>query len=188
MGMFHISARGIWQASSRLALQAILDEIPSNSNRSLIQARANSLVKNHAENLRILEKAEMDIPSDGSLTVPNLLGVVRKTLPERTLFLNESITNFNITWSHLLSSRPGSHFTAGASSLGWGLGACVGASLAQTEKELICLIVGDGSFLFGVPSSAYWIARRYNTVRSYPYVRLGGFLSSLVAIPHDNTS
>ena len=25
-------------------------------------------------------------------------------------------------------------------------------------------IVGDGTFLFGVPSAAYWMARRYNTV------------------------
>jgi hypothetical protein len=29
--------------------------------------------------------------------------------------------------------------------------------------ELIVAIVGDGSFLFGVPSSAFWMARRYNT-------------------------
>ncbi|KAJ2985897.1 hypothetical protein NUW54_g9992 [Trametes sanguinea] len=57
---------------------------------------------------------------------------------------------------------------SGASSLGYALGAAVGAYLgnivAQKEHDLIAAVVGDGVFLFGVPASAYWMARRYNTV------------------------
>jgi thiamine pyrophosphate-dependent acetolactate synthase large subunit-like protein len=41
---------------------------------------------------------------------------------------------------------------------------------AEPEKggngyELVVAIVGDGSFMFGVPSSAFWMARKYETVR-----------------------
>jgi acetolactate synthase-1/2/3 large subunit len=48
----------------------------------------------------------------------------------------------------------------GGGSLGWAGGAAVGAKLAAPGRTVVCL-VGDGSFLFGVPSSAQWVARRY---------------------------
>lgn len=49
-----------------------------------------------------------------------------------------------------------------------GLGAAIGAHFGgqvspNVASDLIVLVVGDGSFLFGVPSSAYWMARRYST-------------------------
>src|SRR5262249_22095334 len=34
--------------------------------------------------------------------------------------------------------------------------------LARPEKTVICL-TGDGSYMFSVPSSVHWIARRYQT-------------------------
>ena len=34
----------------------------------------------------------------------------------------------------------------------------------SNKHDLIVAVVGDGTFLFGVPSTAYWMARRYNTV------------------------
>ncbi len=59
--------------------------------------------------------------------------------------------------------------SSGASSLGWGTGDAIGATLAgkadpSQARDLTTLIVGDGSFIFGVPSAAYWMARRYDTV------------------------
>jgi thiamine pyrophosphate-dependent acetolactate synthase large subunit-like protein len=58
-------------------------------------------------------------------------------------------------------------YTSGGSSLGWGLGAAIGAhcgyAATQTMNDLTVLVTGDGSFLFGVPASAFWIARRYQT-------------------------
>lgn len=48
-----------------------------------------------------------------------------------------------------------------------GLGAAIGAHLGyeatKTQNDLTVLVVGDGSFLFGVPASAFWIAKRYQT-------------------------
>lgn len=48
-----------------------------------------------------------------------------------------------------------------------GLGAAIGAHFGyqatNTKNDLTVLVVGDGSFLFGVPASSYWIARRYGT-------------------------
>ncbi len=63
---------------------------------------------------------------------------------------------------HLRASRPGSADRVRRRSLGWAGGGAVGAKLACPERTVVCL-VGDGSFLFGVPSSAQWVARRYGT-------------------------
>lgn len=47
-----------------------------------------------------------------------------------------------------------------------GSGAGEGGGQQGNRFDLIVAIVGDGGFLFGIPSSVYWMARRYNTVRS----------------------
>ncbi|XP_006457656.1 hypothetical protein AGABI2DRAFT_230152 [Agaricus bisporus var. bisporus H97] len=111
---------------------------------------------------------------ESSLDVPNLLGTVRKAIQnltpskgQKTLILNEAITNYPIVWGHIRPETPGSYFTAGGGSLGWGLGAAVGAHLSSAvsklEHELSVLIVGDGCFMFGVPTTAFWMARKYQT-------------------------
>jgi thiamine pyrophosphate-dependent acetolactate synthase large subunit-like protein len=49
--------------------------------------------------------------------------------------------------------------TSGAC-LGWGVGAAVGAKIAQPDKQVICL-QGDGGFLFGGQPMALWTMSRY---------------------------
>ncbi|KAL5501520.1 hypothetical protein ACEPAH_8780 [Sanghuangporus vaninii] len=44
---------------------------------------------------------------------------------------------------------------------GWGLGDAIGASLSRNDLDLVVLVIGDGPFLFDVPASAFWIARKY---------------------------
>ena len=43
--------------------------------------------------------------------------------------------------------------------LGWGLGAAMGAKLAAPKKTVICTL-GDGSYMFGEPTSAHFTAER----------------------------
>ena len=62
---------------------------------------------------------------------------------------------------------------SGGTSLGYALGAAVGAYMGAATRgadagaawEMVVAVVGDGDFLFGQPSTAYWMARRYMTVR-----------------------
>ncbi len=49
--------------------------------------------------------------------------------------------------------------TAGV--LGWGIGAALGVKLAARDKTVISC-VGDGSYMFGVPSAAHWVSRKMN--------------------------
>lgn len=170
IGMFHIDAVLRCKADAETALLQIVQALPrvTELHNERFSLRGTQLAEHYERRLGKLDNAESTYPEDGSFTVQNLLGVVRRLTPEKTLVLNESITNFPLVWDHLCPQFPGSYLTAGSSSLGWGLGAAIGASIGgkvvQTENEMIILVVGDGSFLFGIPSVAFWMARRYETV------------------------
>ncbi|MBX5467601.1 MAG: thiamine pyrophosphate-requiring protein [Firmicutes bacterium] len=61
---------------------------------------------------------------------------------------------------HLQRTRPGTYFSSGGSSLGWGGGAALGAKLAAPDRTVVHLS-GDGAFIFGIPTAVYWMAKRY---------------------------
>jgi acetolactate synthase-1/2/3 large subunit len=74
-----------------------------------------------------------------------------------TVILNE----LGLDTAQFAFDQPGSFFTVSqAGVLGWGIGAALGAKLAAPEKTIVSC-VGDGSYMFGVPSAAHWAARRY---------------------------
>src|SRR5690625_5736483 len=58
-------------------------------------------------------------------------------------------------------TKPGSIFGSGAGGLGWNGGAALGDKLADSSKTIIN-IVGDGCYLFSVPSSVHWMSKKYN--------------------------
>jgi acetolactate synthase-1/2/3 large subunit len=75
-----------------------------------------------------------------------------------TIILNE----IGLDTSQFVFDQPGTFFTVSqAGVLGWGIGAALGARLAAPDKTVVAC-VGDGSYMFGVPSAAHWAARRYN--------------------------
>jgi acetolactate synthase-1/2/3 large subunit len=97
---------------------------------------------------------------DGTVTAEYLVACVREAIGQDAVVLTEAITNYHIVCEHLRPSRPGSLIGSGGSSLGWSGGAAVGAKLAAPGRTVVSL-VGDGSYLFGVPATAQWMARRY---------------------------
>ncbi|KAJ6498297.1 thiamine pyrophosphate enzyme, N-terminal TPP binding domain-containing protein [Mycena vulgaris] len=178
VGQWHVDAEMMCNADVVLALEGInaaVDAVNVESSvSSLITQRKIELQNEHEEWVRKLDHLEgtwvLDLQS-GRATVPNVLGVLRRAIEKqtpshsllKTLVLNEGITNYATVWEHMRTEAPGGQITSGGSSLGWSLAAAVGAHMGGKDYELIVSIVGDGSFMFGVPSSAYWIARRYET-------------------------
>ena len=82
---------------------------------------------------------------------------MRGLINERTIVLFEAPSGTESIPSILRMSTPGSFYSSGGAGLGWAINAAVGAKLANPSAEVIS-IVGDGCYLFGVPSSAYWVA------------------------------
>lgn len=67
-----------------------------------------------------------------------------------------------LTFDYLQMEQPGCFLGTGtAGGLGRGMGAALGAKLAAPERQVIAAI-GDGSYMFAVPTAAHFVARAYD--------------------------
>lgn len=107
-------------------------------------------------------------PPQGKLTVPFFMSRFRSACRGvRVVGLNESTTNLGNVADHLRHETALSLIGSGGGALGWYSGAAVGACLALQARgrgeDLVVAFTGDGTWLFGIPSCAYWMAKKYNT-------------------------
>jgi acetolactate synthase-1/2/3 large subunit len=72
-------------------------------------------------------------------------------------------------------TKPGTYFQqSSAGGLGWGLGAALGAKLAEPERFVVAAI-GDGSYMFGNPTPAHFIARAHDLPVLFVVANNGGW-------------
>lgn len=159
-----------WKCDSSLALQQLAEtirskqELVASETQTRIKARTDRLMKRFAARQSRLLKAETSLAHSGRLTVPYFMAHLRDACSGiRVVGLNESTTNLGNVANHLHHSEAHTLIGSGGGSLGWYSGAAVGASLALRsvgrEDDLIVAFTGDGTWLFGVPSCAYWMAK-----------------------------
>ena len=163
MSMWHIPARRFAAADSKVALEQIcrfvLDKVLVDA--GAVETRRGVVTAASRARRAALESLEQ--PEPGVITPRYLTACVRELLAGTdALVLTEAITNYQAVAEHLRASRPGSLLGSGGGSLGWAGGGAVGAKLASSPERTVVSLVGDGSYLFGVPSSAHWVARRYH--------------------------
>lgn len=178
----HVDADLICKADPEVALTQLITALDSPEFKALTadalparQARLRGLRSAWIDGLAADEQVKSLAPDGIALAVPYVLGTLRDVVcaqtpskGEKVLWVNEAISSYHLAWTHLKPEHPGSMIASGGTSLGYSLGASIGAYLggivAEKGYELIATVVGDGTYLFGIPASAYWIARRYNTV------------------------
>jgi acetolactate synthase-1/2/3 large subunit len=162
MPLFHIPAEGAWRTDAQTALSQLSDHFAANPpDPAIVAARHAHYAGLHGERAATLAALEKK-PADGVITGEFLLARLRAQADDTMLFLNEGISHYHTVFNHLALDRPGSIITSGGGSLGWNGGAAIGAKLARPENTIVAL-TGDGSFMFSVPSSVFWMARRYET-------------------------
>ena len=89
--------------------------------------------------------------------------------PGDTIWAIEAVTNTVFVHEGIRPTLPGSWINCGGGGLGWSGGGALGIKLASEYEaklkggkgKFVVQIVGDGTFLFSVPGSVYWIAKRY---------------------------
>src|SRR5262245_48166970 len=161
MPLWQIPARRVFRADAATALRQINGRLDAaDIDEESVKVRRASYARLSEARRRKLLRAER---LEGNVITPEYLtACVREHIDQNTCVLNEGITNYGTIIDHLGATRPGQMLASGGGSLGWNGGAAVGVKLACPEKTVICL-TGDGSYMFSVPSSVHWIARRYQT-------------------------
>lgn len=161
MPLWYIPATHVLRADSATALGQLNGYLDGISVDQDSVAERTAHYSSHSESRR-KKLTELEKPSGDVITAEYLTARVRNHVSRDAIVLNEGITNYVAITNHIASCLPGTRYTSGASSLGWHGGAAIGAKLAMPEREVVCL-TGDGSFMFTVPSTVHWMARRYQT-------------------------
>jgi acetolactate synthase-1/2/3 large subunit len=161
MPLWQIPARLVFRADAEEALRQLNDyiDIAEIDEEAIEERRAHYARLSEARRQKLLQAERLE----GDVITPEYLtSCVRQRIDSDTIVLSEGVTNFRTIFDHLGALRAGSLFTSGGGSLGWNGGAAIGVKLGCPDKTVICL-TGDGSYMFSVPSSVHWIARRYQT-------------------------
>lgn len=167
-------ANGRWKADSFTALTQLVDYIKNDTvlTKALRDPkyadRADARSKVHEDRLANIA-SQPKLSDEEALDAHNIGSLMRTLLPESTTYVVEAVTCSQILSDQLQPSRPGSWINCGGTGIGWSNGAALGVkmALADLEKEgaqkpnLVCQVVGDGSFMCAAPSSALWVASKF---------------------------
>lgn len=171
MPVFYLNAAARYFADSYQAITQITSYItssPLSEQLSLeeFDKRWELLGESHDKLLAAIAAAAEPKP-DGTFGTGYLCRTLRKLVPVDTIWAIEAVTNTGFVADNIQATFPGSWINCGGGGLGWSGGGTLGIKLA-TEYEngpgkgkFVVQIVGDGTFLFSVPGSVYWISMRY---------------------------
>lgn len=151
------------QADSSKAIPALVFEVRKRMTAAqsrAAEARRAAISEAHLQARQEQAQLALSKANDSPIAPEWLAYCIGKVLDEDTVVVNEAVTNGPNVASYVPRSKPGTLYGSGGSSLGWALGASLGAKLAAPDRTVACL-VGDGAFIYGCPTSAYWAADTY---------------------------
>jgi acetolactate synthase-1/2/3 large subunit len=158
MTLWHIDTEQSFAADAATALAQVTDALAARPKVDAAVRTAHWAARHTERALRLAREAA----PGGALTAEYVTAMVRRHAHRDAIFLNEGITNYGAIHDHAAPELPGTLYASGASSLGWHGGAAIGMKLAEPDREVVAL-TGDGSYMFSVPSTVHWMARRYRT-------------------------
>ncbi|KAF2649638.1 DHS-like NAD/FAD-binding domain-containing protein [Lophiostoma macrostomum CBS 122681] len=174
-------AHGRWRAEAYTAVRQIVEHVSNDPflrvklGEEKYTERRKVLIQDHQARLLDIE-SKLRLGDDEPLDASNIGNVLKHSLPESTVYVVEAVTSAQLLYDQLQPERPGSWINCGGTGIGWSNGAALGVQMAieNQQKEslatdedivppsVIVQIVGDGSFMCAAPSSALWVARKYN--------------------------
>ncbi len=141
-------------------LDAVLERL-NDERKAAIAARMERYARNTAAERERLRARAMEVKDQQPIHPLWVAHCLEQVLSDDAIVMNEGMTG-SFPWMAYTDRRtPGTVFASGGSSLGWGLGAALGAKLACPDRDVVAL-EGDGSFVFARPTSAFWAAERYS--------------------------
>ncbi|KAK7397728.1 hypothetical protein QQX98_012901 [Neonectria punicea] len=170
MPLFYIQSNSRYRADASTSIEQITAALKAPELANKLEATAaeaeQKVVKTYEARLAAIAKAA-EPQQDGTFGTGHLCQVLRNVCPDDTLWAIEAVTNTTFVHDNLQPKTPGSWLNCGGGGLGWSGGGALGIKLASDfenrgKGKFVVQIVGDGTYLFTVPGSVYWISKRYN--------------------------
>lgn len=175
MPLFYIDAIARFRADALTSVEQVTGQLKSDETLKAQLASEESEKRGQAVKAAFEERiktiAEKSKPlADGGFGTGHLSAKLRELCPKDTIWAVEAVTNTVFVHDNLQPTMPGQWINCGGGGLGWSGGGALGIKLASDHEakargekgKFVVQIVGDGTFLFSVPGSVYWIAKRYN--------------------------
>ncbi len=159
MPLWYIGAEQVYRADAGVALaqiNAYLDT--AQVNQSLVSERRAHYEHRHTQHAADLWKLEQ--PCGDAITPEYLTACVGRAIGPDAIVLSEAVTNFHVVANHSGRTKPGTLMASGGGSLGWNSGAALGVKLAKPDS-FVATMTGDGTYMFSIPSTVHWMAKRY---------------------------
>jgi acetolactate synthase I/II/III large subunit len=151
------------QADSAKAIPALVDLVRrkiSEEQQERVRVRRAELEKERSRMDDEARKLALSRAGETPVSPEWFCHCLAEVVGDDTIVVDESMSGGPAFMRYVPRTRPGTLFTSGGSSLGFGLGASLGVKLAAPDKEVVCL-VGDGCFIFGEPVPAFWASSVY---------------------------
>lgn len=141
-------------------LAALKDRVPESKMQPIRQARSEDLARRSSA-ARAEDQARLQAAFDSRPIQPVRLSYeFERVLPAGTIIVNENYTadHSPIAFGFRASHGEKQYLGISGASLGWSLGAAIGAKIACPDRPVV-VSIGDGSVMFS--SSAFWTMKRY---------------------------
>ena len=142
-------------ATMRLGISALL-ELLSSTRRSRPAPRSPA------------PEPRLDDPTAAEL----VMATVAKLMPRDAVIVEEAPAHRTAMHNYLPIRTPGGFYTTASGGLGYALPAAVGIALAQSPRQVICLL-GDGSAMYSI--QALWTAVQHNLPLTVVLFNNGGY-------------
>ncbi|GAW11037.1 hypothetical protein ANO14919_003760 [Xylariales sp. No.14919] len=168
MPVAYVPAQHRYRADALTSVEQIIEaakDLADKTDAAIINKKWDLLQASYKRRLVTISETAV-AAADGSFGTGYLCKTLRTLCPEDTIWAVEAVTNTFFVHDALRPELPGSWINCGGGGLGWSGGGALGVKLASAVEhggkgKFVVQIVGDGTYLFSVPGSVYWISRRY---------------------------
>ncbi len=89
-----------------------------------------------------------------------LAACIDQVIDEDTILVNQTIMPSGAVARQISRNKPGNLAVCAGGTIGWALGAALGAKIAAPDR-LVVSLMGDGAFVYGGPTATLWPATNY---------------------------
>jgi thiamine pyrophosphate-dependent acetolactate synthase large subunit-like protein len=141
-------------------LLASLDSLITKDRRTAIAAQRADEIRRLSAASRAVVGKQISVNFGQSPIHPDeLCKRMAETLDKNAIIVSENLTGKFDSFRFGFRDDEQMHLGNSGSSLGWGIGAAIGAKLAAPDRQVVCSI-GDGSVMYS--ASGFWTQARYH--------------------------